>query len=43
MEVHIDKCDPINIDVLVVESKLLGFDLLLWTDLIERCSYYKNG
>lgn len=35
MEVHIDSWDPINIDVLVVESKLLGFNLLLRMDFIE--------
>lgn len=43
MEVHIDNGDPINKDVLVVESKFLGFNLHLRMDVIEQCSHYKNG
>lgn len=36
IEVHIDNWNPISIDVLVVGSKLLRFDLLLGIDVIER-------
>lgn len=36
MEAYIDNCDHININVLVMESKLLGFNLLLRIDVIER-------
>lgn len=31
----IDNCDPVSIDVLFMESKLLGFNLLLGIDVIE--------
>lgn len=43
MEVHIDNCVPINTDILVEESKLLGFNLFLRMDVIERLDDWYMG